>query len=97
LKSDVEGLLDIVTKFNKNIFNKYSLNVTKFKTLPGLALAVYRSTYIPDNLKRDLKMVKGELEREIRSSYFGCNVEVFINEISKGYLYDINSQYPKAM
>jgi len=42
-------------------------------------------------------MVKGELERELRSSYFGGNVEVYINEISNGYLYDINYQYSTAM
>jgi len=42
-------------------------------------------------------MIKGELEREIRTSYFGGNVDVFINHINKGFLYDINSQYPAAM
>jgi hypothetical protein len=42
-------------------------------------------------------MVKGELEKVIRQSYFGGNVEVYINEVSNGYLYDLNSQYPKAM
>lgn len=97
LKSDVEGLLEALTKFSKLIFSKYQLNTTKFKTLSGLALAAYGSSYIPDNLKKDIKMIKGELERELRSAYFGGNVEVYINEISKGYLYDLNSQYPKAM
>lgn len=42
-------------------------------------------------------MIKGELEREIRSAYFGGNVDVFVNEIYEGYLYDLNSQYPAAM
>jgi|SRR5882757_3590201 len=42
-------------------------------------------------------MVKGELEKEIRSSYFGGNVAVYINKIDKGFYYDINSQYPAAM
>lgn len=50
LKSDVEGLLEALTKFNINVFNKYQLNITKFKTLPGLALAAYRSAYIPSHL-----------------------------------------------
>jgi hypothetical protein len=97
LKSDVEGLLDIVIKFNNYIFSKYQLDITKFKTLPGLILAAYRSSYLPNNLKSELKMVKGELEKEFRSAYFGGNVDVFINDISNGYLYDMNSQYPKAM
>lgn len=31
-------------------------------------------------------MIKGEIEREIRSSYFGGNVEVFYNKIKKRIL-----------
>jgi hypothetical protein len=84
-------------KFRNSIFRKYELNITKFKTFPGLALAVYRSSYIPNELKSELKMIKGELEREIRTAYFGGNVEVYINEVTNGYLYDMNSQYSKAM
>ena len=97
LKSDIEGLLEALTKFNDSIYNKYQLNITKFKTLPGLALAAYRSSYIPSHLIKEFKMVKGELEREIRKSYFGGNVDVFINRITTGYHYDLNSQYPAAM
>lgn len=90
LKADVEGLLEAITKFNFNIYKKYNLNITKFKTLPSLALAAYRSSYTPLHLAPKLKMIKGELEREIRTSYFGCNVEVFINEVTDAYLYDIH-------
>lgn len=97
LKSDVEGLLEAIIKFNCNIFNKYQLNITKFKTLPGLALAAYTTSYFPNNLISDFKMIKGELEREIRTSYFGGNVGVYINEITNGFYYDVNSQYPTAM
>lgn len=52
---------------------------------------------MPDNLKPDLKIIKGELEKEIRTSYFGGNVDVFINEATIAYHHDMNSQYPKAM
>lgn len=97
LKSDLEGLLEALIKFNQYVYDKYSLCLTKYKTLPGLAFAAYSSSYLPNNLKSELKIIKGELEREIRSSYFGGNVDVFINEISEGYLYDLNSQYPAAM
>jgi|SRR6266404_7412156 len=97
LKADVEGLLEVMLKFNNNIFSNYQLNITKYKTLSSLALATYISNYIPKSLVPELKMIKGELEREIRSSYFGGNVDVFINKINNGFLYDMNSQYPKAM
>ena len=97
LKSDLEGLLEALNKFKDNIYNKYQLNITKYKTISGLALAAYCSSYLPNNLKSELKMIKGELETELRSSYFGGNVDVFINEVTDAYYYDINSQYPKAM
>lgn len=97
LKSDVEGLLEAILKFRDSIHNKYKLNITKYKTLPGLALANYTSNYSPNSLKSDLKVIKEGLERKIRTSYFGGNVEVYVNEITTGYLYDMNSQYPKAM
>jgi hypothetical protein len=42
-------------------------------------------------------MIKGELERELRSSSFGGSVEVYANDISEGYYYDMNSQFPRAM
>jgi hypothetical protein len=42
-------------------------------------------------------MIKGGLENEIRKSYFGGNVDVFINKIKTDYYYDVNSQYPAAM
>lgn len=90
-------MLEAVLKFRDSIHNKYNLNITKFKTLSGLALGIYTSKYIPSNLKPKLKMIKGGLEKKFRSSYFGGNVEVFINLITSGYLYDMNSQYSKAM
>ena len=62
-----------------------------------MALGVYRSSYLPENLQKKIKIIKGELETEIRKSYFGGNVDVFINKITNGFLYDMNSQYPTAM
>jgi hypothetical protein len=90
-------LLEAVLKFRNSIHNKYNLNITKFKTLPGLALSVYTSKYMPNNLKSQFRMIKGGLENKIRESYFGGNVGVYINKVSNGYYYDMNSQYPKAM
>ena len=95
LKSDLEGLLEALTKFSELTFDEYKLNITKFKTLPSLALGVYTSKYMSEGLQ--IKMIKGEIEKEIRSSYYGGNVEVYANEISEGYYYDMNSQYPRAM
>ena len=97
LKSDIEGLLEALIKFRDSIYSKYNLNITKYKTISGLALAAYCSSYLPDNLKKELKMVKGGIERKLRTSYFGDNVDVIRNKITTGYYYDVIYQYPAAM
>jgi len=95
LKKDVLGLLEVMLKFNEKIFNKYSLNITNFVTAPKLAVGIFTSKFYNNDL--NIKMVRGNVEKDIRSSYFGGNVNVFINKIDKGYYYDMNSQYPYAM
>jgi len=97
LESDLKGLLEVMNKFSVNIFNEYNLNITKFKTLPALSLGIFTSNFYAEVQNLNIKMIKGKVEEDIRNSYFGGNVGVFANEINKGFLYDINSQYPKAM
>jgi hypothetical protein len=96
LRSDLLGLLEVVLKFSKNYFDKYQINITKYRTLPALTYAMFTSRFYDEDYK--IKMVKGNLEKEIRKSYFGGNVDVFIHEImDEAYYYDMNSQYPFAM
>ena len=43
-------------------------------------------------------MIKGQVEKDIRSAYHGGVINVYNNqEIKNAYYYDINSQYPNAM
>ena len=96
LKADVKGLLEVVTLTSKYYFDKYSLNMTKYYTLPNLAIAVYFSNY--NDSDHEIKMVKGIVEKEIRSAYKGGIVNNFnTNLIHNAYYYDMNSQYPNAM
>jgi len=95
LKSDIEGLLEILLKFSKNIFENYSLNISNYPTLPSLSLSIYTSSFYNESNK--IKMIKGQVEKDIRKSYFGGNVDVYINEVKNAYIYDMNSQYPNAM
>ena len=97
LEKDVIGLLDVMTKFSDKIFNNYSLNVTEFVTAPKLAVAIYTSNYYTKSYGDKIKMIRHNIEKDIRSAYFGGNVDVYINKINSGYYYDMNSQYPNAM
>ena len=95
LKKDVFGLLEVMVKFNDKIYNLYSLNINNYVTSPKLAMAIYTSKFYNNDLK--IKMIRGIVEKDIRSAYFGGNVNVLINKIDKGFYYDMNSQYPFAM
>ena len=59
-------------------------------------MGIFTSGYYDERQNR-IKMIKGQVEDDIRMSYFGGNVDVLVNEITEGYLYDMNSQYPYAM
>jgi hypothetical protein len=100
LKSDVEGLFEIISKASEYYFEEYKLNMSNYLTLPSLSLAIFGSNFF-NNEKYSIKMVKGPLEKYLRASYFGGNVQSYVTEnhckIGKAFHYDLNSQYPKAM
>jgi hypothetical protein len=96
LTSDIIGLYKAVRIYAERVFNRYRLNITDFTTLPSLAKGVFTSNYYDEEF--DIKVIKGQIEKNIRSSYFGGLVQVLVNDIvNEGYGYDVNSQYPNAM
>jgi len=96
LKADVKGLLEVLKLTSKFYFDRYSLNMTKFLTLPSLAIAVYFTNYHDQD--HEIKMVKGIVEKDIRSAYKGGIVNNYNTQlISNANYYDMNSQYPFAM
>jgi hypothetical protein len=70
LKSDIQGLLEFITKFSSMTFKEYSLNITKFTTAPSLAMGIFTSGFYNES-KNTIKMIKGQVEEYIRMSYFG--------------------------
>ena len=96
LSNDVFGLLDVMNKVSKLFYDKYSLNITNYKTLPSGILAAYTCNYYNEDF--NIKMTNGFIEKDIRTAYFGGNVDVFDHNIPDGaFMYDMNSQYPNAM
>jgi len=41
LKSDVNGLYEVMMIMSKAFFEKYNINMTKYKTLPALLCYIY--------------------------------------------------------
>jgi DNA polymerase type B, organellar and viral len=73
----------------------YKYNLTDRTTLPGIAYDIWAINYYDQEI--GLKLLKGPIEKEIRSGYFGGNVNVYKHKGLKLYIYDINSQYPYAL
>jgi hypothetical protein len=75
LHNNVEGLFEVVNLFSSTIYDKYSLNVNNFYTLPSLSLAFFLNEF--HNKYLEIKMVRGQVEKDIRSAYHGGIVTVF--------------------
>jgi small nuclear ribonucleoprotein (snRNP)-like protein len=105
-KLDCETLHKILTKFNELIYNKWKINIHKTLTLPSLAMKIYKSHYMP---KDTLYQLHSLVEKNIRKSYTGGAVDVYIPHNRKTtflennpefitlYYYDVNSLYPSVM
>ena len=104
---DCKCLHELLTKFNELIFNNFSINIFRSLTLPALAMRIYKTHFMPANT---LYQLSAEIEKNIRLSYTGGAVDVYIphNRITsfvskatalfkKLYYYDVNSLYPTIM
>jgi len=106
-KLDCLVLHQILTKFNDLIFNKWQININSALTLSSLAMRIYKTHCLPKNTVYQLL---GQIESDIRQSYSGGAVDVYIphNRIAgffnnikakfiKLYCYDVNALYPTIM
>ena len=106
-KLDCQCLHEILIKFNELIFKHFKVNISYSLTLPALAMRIYKSQFMPKNT---IYQLLGNIESNIRQSYTGGAVDVYIphNRITtlfsdikdifkKLYVYDVNSLYPFIM
>nr|AAC33727.1 B type DNA polymerase [Cyclocybe aegerita] len=94
---DCISLYEILYKFNTLVFNKFELNINKYPTLPSLSFALFKTKYLKEN---EVHMLSGSIATNIRKSYTGGSVDMYIPLIekdSKIFIYDINSLYPFSM
>lgn len=77
------------------IFKSYAINITKYVTISALALALYRSKFMPDGAQ--LSIAKGDVEQCIREAYHGGSVDVINPHGFDLHYYDCNGLYSAAM
>jgi hypothetical protein len=97
---DCKALFQVLTKFNKLIFEKFKLNIVEYPTLPSLAYSIFRSSYYK---KEVIHQLSGKIDKDIRLGYTppgGGSTDMFIPKPPAGvkiYVYDVNSLYPSEM
>jgi hypothetical protein len=79
------------------IFELFQINIHHYSTLPSLAFAIFRSKFMNENT---IPQLSGKIAKDIRQSYTGGAVDVYIPKPKKGtkvFCYDVNALYPAQM
>jgi hypothetical protein len=88
-----------LNKVSLYFYTEFGVNITKYMTLPSLAMSVFGFNFYDE--KYQIKMIKVPLEKFIRDAYFEVMwvplLKMWKEKIKKGFHSDMNSQYPKAM
>jgi hypothetical protein len=79
------------------IFELFKININNYSTLSSLAFGIFRTHFLRKN---EIPQLSGQIENDLRQSYTGGAVDMYIPRIKKGdkiYCYDVNSLYPFVM
>lgn len=72
---DCISLHEIITKFSTMIWDLFHVNITKYPTISSLAFAIFRTHF----LKKDtIPMISGQVFKDIKESYTGGAVDMYI-------------------
>lgn len=72
---DCKCLFDVLVNFNELVFIEFKVNIHSALTLPALAMKIYKSQFMPKNT---LYKILGDVEKDIRESYTGGAVDVYL-------------------
>lgn len=93
-ENDTIGLYQILIKFQSYIYKLFTINITKYPTIPSLSFAIYRSNFMNENT---IPIIQTKLHNIIKQSYFGGITEAYKPCGKNLRSYDINSLYPFSM
>jgi DNA polymerase type B, organellar and viral len=97
LDKDLNILFEIMHKFNDTTFRDFKINISRIRTISGLAFLIFNSNYYKPKDK-PIYFTKGKLEEFIRKGYYGGIVDILVHYTDyETYKYDVNSHYPNAM
>ena len=91
LNRDLISLYQVLSIFNKYVFVNYGIQMTDSLTISRLALNIFLKKYLKDY---KLPVIKQNMYKDIKQSYFGGITEVYKPYGEALYYYDVNSLYP---
>jgi len=68
-------------KFNELIFERFEINIHKYPTLSSLAFVIFKTHLLRKN---EIPQLTAQVARDIRQSYTGGAVDMFIPENPEG-------------
>jgi DNA polymerase type B, organellar and viral len=74
-------LYQVITLFNTKIFDLFNINIHKHPTLSSLAFGIFRCHFLRDDL---IPQLSGQIAKDIRQSYTGGAVDLYIPENPEG-------------
>ncbi|OAX31150.1 hypothetical protein K503DRAFT_704144, partial [Rhizopogon vinicolor AM-OR11-026] len=93
-ETDCIALYQVLIKFRTLVFDKWSISIDKYPTIPSLAFAIYRSGYMPENT---IPLTNGKVFNFIQESFTGGSTEMYKPYGKNLFCYDVNSLYPSVM
>jgi hypothetical protein len=97
-EQDVVTLHQVISKFSKETFDLFNIDVVKYPTLSSLAFAIYRIKFMDEKSKIPIiNAEEEELYNDIKEAYTGGIVDVYKPFAKNVKRYDVNSLYPDSM
>ena len=96
LEKDLICLINVMSTFNKSIFDKFQVNTTKVRSYSALSKLVYTTKFYKETSYK-IPVIDGYIEKIIRQGYYGGLVDVVEHLVTNAFKYDANSHYPAAM
>ena len=95
MHNDVMLQYDIFKGAQEHFYGLFDfLDIAFKRTLPSIALEIFRTKFLSKN---SIFKLNAHQEEQIRKSYYGGGVDVYIPKGENLHVYDVNSLYPFVM
>ena len=96
ISNDVIGLHEALSKYSKEIFDNFCINIINHKTFSSLSWDIFLSNFFDSNTYQ-VPILKDTIDKDIRKAYYGGITEVYKPILINGAKLDKNSHYAESM